>query len=608
MTSSAFTDSANRLSYTADSSTVAYSFNFEIIDGNSIAVFVDGVQKTISTDFSVTFDSGTNGTGSVVFTSAPAANASIVIKRDTDIVRTTDFQTSGSFTASAINTELDRLTQSLQEVDDKISNRVLRVDDWQTTPSDFTIPSTRANQYLKFDSSGNIAVSDSFVGNTITTTGNVSVGGTLSVTGALTLASLTVSGNIGGTLTTAAQPNITSVGTLTSLTVDNLTLNDNQIASSTGTIALDDTVTVNGNITASGNLTASGDLSATNIAGTLTTAAQTNITSIGTLGTLTVTGLSTLDGITINDNDISATRTNDNLNLSASGTGQVVVNGNLSATNIAGTLTTAAQANITSLGTLTALTVDNLNLNSNVIASDNGTIALDDNVTVNGDITATNIAGTLTTAAQANITSVGTLTALQVDNINVNGNTISATTGNLTLSNITALTVDNISIDGNTISSDNVNGNIVLNPNGSGTVDVSTSRIVNVTDPTDNNDAANKGWVITTLSNAGISVGGGASYQSKIENGTSKVEIVATDGDTHIVNDSSTLYKFEAAEFESAKPIRLTGDFAMFANKNNLDTTTITTESGHNYVLFGAITINSGQTVTVSNGSEFRVI
>jgi hypothetical protein len=207
MTSSAFTDSANRLSYTADSSTVAYSFNFEIIDGNSIAVFVDGVQKTISTDFSVTFDSGTNGTGSVVFTSAPAANASIVIKRDTDIVRTTDFQTSGSFTASAINTELDRLTQSLQEVDDKISNRVLRVDDWQTTPSDFTIPSTRANQYLKFDSSGNIAVSDSFVGNTITTTGNVSVGGTLSVTGALTLASLTVSGNIGGTLTTAAQPN-----------------------------------------------------------------------------------------------------------------------------------------------------------------------------------------------------------------------------------------------------------------------------------------------------------------------------------------------------------------------------------------------------------------
>ena len=40
----------------------------------------------------------------------------------------------------------------------------------------------------------------------------------------------------------------------------------------------------------------------------------------------------------INGNDISATRSNDNLTLTPSGTGQVVVNGNISATNIAGTL------------------------------------------------------------------------------------------------------------------------------------------------------------------------------------------------------------------------------------------------------------------------------
>ena len=36
---------------------------------------------------------------------------------------------------------------------------------------------------------------------------------------------------------------------------------------------------------------------------------------------------------------------------------------------------------------------------------------------------------TLTTAAQTNITSLGTLTALQVDNININGNAISSTAG-----------------------------------------------------------------------------------------------------------------------------------------------------------------------------------
>ena len=40
------------------------------------------------------------------------------------------------------------------------------------------------------------------------------------ITSVGTLTGLTVSGNIAGTLTTAAQPNITSLGTLTTLTVD----------------------------------------------------------------------------------------------------------------------------------------------------------------------------------------------------------------------------------------------------------------------------------------------------------------------------------------------------------------------------------------------------
>ena len=237
MTVSAFTDSANRLTYTADNSTASFTFNFEIADSNSIEVYVDNVLKNITADYSVTFDSGTSGTGSVVFTSAPSASSTILLKRDTSVVRTTDFQTSGSFTASAINAELDRLTQGLQEADDKIQNRVLRVDNFASAPTDFTIPSTRADTFLKFDSNGDVTVTDSFEGSTITTTGNVTVGGDLSVTGSLSLATLSVSGNISGTLTTAAQPNVTSLGTLSTLTVDNLTLNNNQIASDTGTIA-----------------------------------------------------------------------------------------------------------------------------------------------------------------------------------------------------------------------------------------------------------------------------------------------------------------------------------------------------------------------------------
>jgi len=53
-----------------------------------------------------------------------------------------------------------------------------------------------------------------------------------------TLADLTVNGDITGTLATAAQPNITSVGTLTTLSVDDITINDSTI-SDAGTLTID---------------------------------------------------------------------------------------------------------------------------------------------------------------------------------------------------------------------------------------------------------------------------------------------------------------------------------------------------------------------------------
>lgn len=185
-----------------------------------------------------------------------------------------------------------------------------------------------------------------------------------------------------GTLTTAAQPNITSVGTLTTLTV-------------TGNIS-GGNISTGGVITATGNITG-GNLSGTNITGTLTTAAQTNITSVGTLISLDVTG-----------------------NIS----GGNVAGGNLVSANfLTGTLTTAAQPNITSVGTLTGLGVT-----GNVTAG---------NINGGNLVTANFFTGTLTTAEQPNITSVGTLTSLAVTgNVTANnfiGNVIGNISGNITV-------------------------------------------------------------------------------------------------------------------------------------------------------------------------------
>jgi hypothetical protein len=85
------------------------------------------------------------------------------------------------------------------------------------------------------------------------------------------------------------------------------------------------------------------------------------------------------------------------------------------AATTAGTVTTAAQPNITSVGTLTSVSVTG-------------------NVT-GGNLSGNSIAGTLTTAAQTNITSVGTLSALSVTGNITGGNLITA--GLASLSSIT---------------------------------------------------------------------------------------------------------------------------------------------------------------------------
>ena len=101
------------------------------------------------------------------------------------------------------------------------------------------------------------------------------------------------------------------------------------------------------------------------------------------------------------------------------------VSGQVSNSLVAGTVYTNAQPNITSLGTLTDLTVTG-NVVAGHLSGEAGNISNVFGGNIVGTVSAATIAGTVTTAAQPNITSTGTLTGLNVaGNVSVVGANIS---------------------------------------------------------------------------------------------------------------------------------------------------------------------------------------
>jgi hypothetical protein len=104
------------------------------------------------------------------------------------------------------------------------------------------------------------------------------------------------------------------------------------------------------------------------------------------------------------------------------------------------------------------------------------------------------------------------------------------------------LDVDNIRVDSNTISATNTNGSVVISPNGSGSVDVSGKKITNLAEPTADTDAATKYYVDAARSGLDVKSSVHAATTANITlSGTQVVDGVSLIvGDRVLVKDQST--------------------------------------------------------------------
>ena len=316
-------------------------------------------------------------------------------------------------------------------------------------------------------------------------TGAVAIPGNITVVNG-NLGNLATANYFSGVLTTAAQPNITSTGTLASLSVTanaNVgNLNTSGLITATGNIG-GGNINTAGLITATGNirganLITTGVISATGnanvgnigatggifttVTGTLTTAAQPNVTSLGTLTSVSVSGNANIGNIGT-AGLITATGNIGGGNLVTAGlitatgnvtggnlvtTGLVTVTGNVLAGNVyansgivKGQYLYGDGSNITNLNISAGSTIVNGTSNVSIPSSGgnvNAVVAGNTTLVVTG--TGANISGTVSVSGNANVGNLGTGGLITATGNVTGGNLVTTglvtSTGNVTGGNI----------------------------------------------------------------------------------------------------------------------------------------------------------------------------
>ena len=408
------------------------------------------------------------------------------------------------------------------------------------------------------------------------------------------------------TLTTAAQTNITSLGTLTTLTVDNIIINGTNIGHTSDTdsiaIASDGVVTFS-----QAPVFPDGSLALADL----------DIDGASDIGA----GLADADLIIVDDG--------------AGGTNRKCEASRIKTYIADVTLTTAAQTNITSLGTLTTLTVDNIIINGTNIGHTSDTDAI--SIGSDGDVTLTQ---DLELQHDGAILSFGANDEISLTHVHDTGLLLADSGGTPTLQLHDA--DESIASDGSKIimtsggtafnmPTADGSANHVLKTDGSGTLsfaaetataldDISTGDAAstlatsagNITIDAQGNDTdiifkGTDGSSDTTF----LTIDGSDAGKLLPNNGmdlNGKELILDADADTSITADTDDQIDFRigGSDVMEMNPTAFSGG-AIYENADDI-TANYSITAGKNAMSVGPITVASGVTVTVPSGQRWVIL